>query len=179
MTKQSTKHIVLVGLMGSGKSTVARRLGDRLDRPVLDSDDMIEELTGKSVRQIFADQGEQAFREQEQAVLASALANEQAAVIAAAGGVVLSAANRGLLDEADAVVIWLRAGPDVLQQRVRTGGHRPLLDDDPRRVLAKMHADRQPLYEEVADFIVDVDGRSVDEVVTLVLGGPLGIEETS
>ncbi|HQV56554.1 MAG TPA: shikimate kinase, partial [Ilumatobacteraceae bacterium] len=117
MTTSPAAHIVLVGLMGSGKSTVARRIGARLGRPVLDSDEMIEELTGKSVRQIFAEQGEPAFREQEQAVLADALANEEPSVIAAAGGVVLSAANRRLLADADAVVVWLRADPVLLQQR--------------------------------------------------------------
>jgi len=157
--------------MGSGKSTVARRIGARLGRPVLDSDEMIEELTGKSVRQIFAEQGEPAFREQEQAVLADALANEEPSVIAAAGGVVLSAANRRLLADADAVVVWLRADPVLLQQRVSGGGHRPLLDDDPRGMLAKMHAERQALYTAVADRVVDVDGRSVDEVAALVLAG--------
>jgi shikimate kinase len=162
-------HLVLVGLMGVGKTTVGRALADQLDRPFLDSDHMIEARTGRTVREIWRDDGETAFRRLETDVLRDALDAPDAAVIAAAGGVVLSDVNRRLLDESGAQVVWLRADDDVLVERAQKGAHRPLLDDDPAGVLAQMAIDRAPLYQEVADAIVTVDRRSVNEVVKAVL----------
>jgi shikimate kinase len=165
----SDQHLVLVGMMGVGKSTVGRIAGERLGRVLLDSDQMIEERTGRTVREIFASDGEPAFRALETEVLCEALATTPAAVIAAAGGVVLSAENRRALVEANARVVWLCANPGLLVDRVRSGGHRPLLDDDPEGTLRRMVEMREPLYREVADVIVSVDGRSVNDVVEAVL----------
>jgi shikimate kinase len=162
-------HLVLVGMMGAGKSTVGRIVAHRLDRPFLDSDAVIEERTGRTVREIFATAGEQAFRDLETAVLGEALASDEPSVIAAAGGVVLSPQNRSMLSEADARVVWLLADPELLLQRVRSGMHRPLLDDDPAATLQRMWDEREPLYREVADAIVSVDHRTVAEVVEAVL----------
>ena len=159
------QHLVLVGLMGSGKTTVGRIAADRLHRPLLDSDSIIEARTGRTVREIFASEGETAFRDLESAVLVEALASPEPAVIAAAGGVVLREENRSALKHAKARVVWLCADPAVVAERVRTGGHRPLLDDDPDAVLSRMWSEREPLYRSVADAIVGVDGRSVHEVV--------------
>lgn len=170
MTEPVTRHLVLVGLMGSGKTTVARQLGQRLGRPVLDSDEMIEQRTGKTVRQIFAHEGEDAFRALETEVLGEALAHSEPSVIAAAGGVVLRAENREMLRSDAADVVWLRADPALLLERVEHGHHRPLLDDDALGMLWRMHHEREPLYREVADRVVDVDGLSVADVVELVLG---------
>ncbi len=162
-------HLVLVGLMGTGKTTVGRRLADRLGRPFHDSDEMIERSTGRTVRQIFAEDGEPAFRAIETEVLLEALADPVPSVIAAAGGVVLQEANRAALRAHAGRVVWLRADPDVLVTRVTSGGHRPLLDDDPAGTLARMHATREALYREVADAVISVDHRSIDDVVEAVL----------
>ena len=163
------QHLVLVGMMGVGKSTVGRIVAERLGRPLLDSDQMIEERTGQTVREIFEADGEPAFRAVETEVLCEALDSSTPAVIAAAGGVVLAEANRTALAGANAKVVWLSADPSVLVERVLSGGHRPLLDDDPEGTLRTMFTMREPLYREVADLIVSVDGRSVNEVVEAVL----------
>lgn len=163
------RHLVLVGLMGTGKSTVGRILADRLGRRLVDSDDEIEAATGRTVREIFETDGEQAFRELEAASLRRALASDEPSVIAAAGGVVLSATNRAALNGADARVVWLRADPATLVGRVGSGGHRPLLDDDPAGTLRRMATERDALYRDVADAVVTVDGRSVNEVVEAIL----------
>ncbi len=163
------QHLVLVGLMGVGKSTVARLVGERLGRPVLDSDHVIEARTGRTVREIFASDGEPAFRALETEALVDALANPVPSVIAAAGGVVLSAANRAALETGNARVVWLCADPATLVERVRSGGHRPLLDGDPAGTLQRMSEERAPLYREVADAIVLVDHRSLSDIVEAVL----------
>lgn len=162
-------HVVLVGMMGAGKTTVARLVGERLQRRVLDTDEMIEQRTGRDVRDIFARDGEAEFRLLEQAALAEALATPEPTVIAAAGGVVLSPANRGALRAANARVIWLRAAPATLLMRVSSGEHRPLLDHDAAGTLQTMLADREHLYREVADDVIDVDRLTVAEVVAAVI----------
>jgi shikimate kinase len=163
------RHVVLVGMMGAGKSSVGRLLAGRLDRPLFDSDEMIEERTGRTVREIWATDGEAAYRVMETDALVVALAANEPSVIAAAGGIVLSEANRSALVGSDCHVVWLLADVDVLLHRVRHGAHRPLLDDDPEGTLRRMFADREALYREVADAIVSVDNRSINDVASAVL----------
>ena len=155
--------------MGVGKSTVGRVLAAQLDRPLYDSDDMIAERTGRTVREIWATDGEEVFRDLETEVLREALAAPEPSVIAAAGGIVLREENRELLKRGSADVVWLLADGDLLLDRVRSGGHRPLLDDDPAGTLARMADERSPLYQEVADAVVSVDRRSVGDVAKAVL----------
>ena len=163
------KHIVLVGMMGAGKSSVGRVLARKLHRPLLDSDELIEERTGRTVREIWSSDGEAAFRAIETETLLAMLADREPAVVAAAGGVVLAEANRSALAESDAHVVWLLANVDLLVTRVKNGVHRPLLDDDPEGMLRQMYTDREPLYTEVADAVVLVDHRSINEVAQAVL----------
>ncbi len=170
-TGTEDRHIVLVGMMGSGKTSVGRQLAERLGRPFLDSDAQVEARTGSTVREIFETEGlgEAAFRVLEAEALAHALADPVPSVIAAAGGVVLDSANRARL-RATATVVWLRAEPAVLATRVTGGVHRPLLGHDPRTVLEQMHRERRALYEEVAEGRqVDVGTHSVSAAVDAVL----------
>ena len=162
--RRSADHVVLVGMMGAGKTTIGRRLARRLGRPFIDSDQQVELQTGRTVKEIFEADGEPAFRALESDVLEEALATSSPSVIAAAGGTVLSEANRARMREGGTVV-WLRADPEVLADRVRNGVHRPLLADDPAGVLRDLDAARRSLYEEVADHVVDTAGRAPEQVV--------------
>ncbi|MEN3271715.1 MAG: shikimate kinase [Actinomycetota bacterium] len=161
-------------MMGAGKTTLGRRLARRLSRPFLDSDQQIEMRTGRTVREIFEADGEPAFRALETDALAEALATTSPSVVAAAGGTVLREINRDRMRE-HGTVIWLRADPSELAQRVRNGTHRPLLADDPETTLHRLAAERSRLYTEVADHIVDTSGRApeeiVDELCALVAAG--------
>lgn len=163
------KHVVLVGMMGAGKSAVGRRVAARLVRPFSDSDTVVEDRMGRTVGEIWRTDGEATFRQYEAEALQSALADPTPSVIAAAGGTVLDAGNRAALDGDDNVVIWLRADPSVLLGRVAHGDHRPLLDEDPEGVLARLHEERSELYAEVADAVIDVDDLDLDEVAARVL----------
>ena len=102
-------------------------------------------------------------------MLSEAVAATSPSVIAAAGGVVLSEANRAVLKGESAHVVWLLADVDLLVGRVKAGMHRPLLDEDPEGTLRKMYEDRHALYQDVADAIVSVDNRSVNDVVGAVM----------
>jgi shikimate kinase len=166
--------IVLVGMMGAGKSAVGRRLARRLGRPLLDSDRQVEETTGRTVPEIWRADGEAAFRRLESQVLADALASTTPTVIAAAGGVVLDEGNRRLLT-AHHPVVWLRAPVDVLVARVKRGDGRPLLADDPAATMARLEAERRPFYEEVADLVVDVDNDHPADHVTERIARELGL----
>jgi shikimate kinase len=165
----TARHVVLVGLMGSGKTTTGRLLAEALGRPLVDSDLLIEATTGRTVREIFATDGEAAFRTLETAALVEALGRPEPLVIAAAGGVVLREENRRALLDADAFVVWLQADLAVLESRAATGVHRPLLDDDPAGALRQMSLDRAERYAEVADAAVDTTARPPDVVVAEIL----------
>ena len=169
MSTCTDSHIVLVGMMGVGKSSVGRALARRLDRKLLDSDEMIEAREGRTVRDIWMEDGEPAFRRIEAEVLADAIAVPTPSVVAAAGGVVLSEENRNALKGSGAHVVWLLADVDLLLERVRNGMHRPLLDEDPEGTLRTMYEERADLYQEVADAIVSVEHRSINEVAGAVL----------
>jgi shikimate kinase len=162
-------HVVLVGLMGTGKTTVGAMLAEHLRRPFCDTDAVVEARHGRTVREIWESDGEPAYRVLETSVLLDALRDPNPLVVAAAGGVVLAAENRAALRQPGCVVVWLTADPAVLVARARSGGHRPLLDDDPAGAMARMAVDREALYREVADVTVRVDELSADEVCDAVL----------
>ena len=152
-------QLVLVGLMGSGKSTVGRLVAQRTGRLLIDTDDAIKVRTGKSVRELWQEGGEAAYRALESSVVIDALGADTPVVVAAPGGVVLDPAVREALT--DAFVAWLKVDPAVLASRVRPNDHRPLLGDDPYAVLSKMARERDDLYRSVSDSIIEI-GRDVD-----------------
>jgi shikimate kinase len=160
--------VLLVGMMGAGKSTVGRALARRLGWRHLDSDEQVELRTGRTVPEIFASQGEAAFRREESLALAQGLASGPGVVISVAGGAVLDPENRRRLADGGTVV-WLRAGVDTLAARVGGGEGRPLLGDDPGTALVHLYQQRRPLYEELADVVVDVDGLTPQESVEQIL----------
>jgi len=151
-----SRHVVLVGLSGSGKSSVGRRVAGLLSRPFRDADDEIEQRTGRTVRDIFATDGEQMFREIEADVMSDLLRADESTVIAAGGGAVVTESTRKLLQQPDVFVVWLVASPEFLASRTKKKAHRPLLDDDPAAALARLLDERSAWYEEVADATVDV-----------------------
>jgi shikimate kinase len=164
------RHVVLVGLMGAGKSTVGRLLAQRLDRRLSDSDQRIEALTGRTVKVILATDGVDALRRHEAAALFDVLTNDEPLVVAAAGGVVLAEQNRRRLMAAHVHVVWLDGDPEILATRTPGLQHRPWLDDDAAGTLQRMYQTRRPLYREVADTVVRVDGLTPDEIADRIVG---------
>jgi shikimate kinase len=153
---------------GSGKSTVGRQLGRRLRLPFFDSDHAIEQRLGCSVRDYFAQQGEDAFRDVEQQVLAE-LAAGPACVLATGGGSVLREANRQVLRD-HGQVVYLRSAPEELFRRLRHDTQRPLLQvADPLGKLRSLYAERDPLYREAAHFTVETGRPSVPTLVNMVV----------
>jgi shikimate kinase len=154
------ERLFLVGMMAAGKSTVARLTAKQLGWPWVDTDDLVVRETGTTIPDLFARHGEPYFRRQEARALESVRQSQESLVVSVGGGVVLDPDNRHALRESGTVV-WLRARPETLIARVRDGAGRPLLagDTPEARVetLRALDAQRRPLYEEVAQEIVDVD----------------------
>lgn len=159
--------------MGTGKSTIARQLSTRLEIDCLDTDKLVETRSGLSVRDMFSELGEDAFRDLESEILDECLSRQVPSVIAGAGGIVVREQNRQRINrarESDAVVVvWLHATTDVLVSRTSKGVHRPLLDDDRVGTLTRLAHERADLYAEVADIVVDVSDRSIESTVNLLI----------
>lgn len=160
-------RILLIGMMGAGKTTVGRALGQRFGWPYLDSDEEVRRRTGRTVPQLFAEQGEAAFRAEEAAALAEACTSAHPVVVSVAGGAVLDPSNRELLARSGTVV-WLRASLSTLSQRVGDGRTRPLLGGDPAAALARLYPERARLYAELAAVVIDVDDAPTERVVERV-----------
>jgi shikimate kinase len=163
-----TERILLVGMMGAGKTTAGTLVAEKLGWEYLDSDAEVERTTGLTVPELFARDGEAAFRRAEADALRRACASGEPVVVAVAGGAVLSPENRTLL-RASGRVIWLRARTETLVDRVGDGVGRPLLDGDPAAALGRLDAVRRPLYAEVANDTIDVDGLGPAEVAALII----------
>ena len=152
--------LYLVGMMGAGKSTVGRLLARRLKLRFVDCDHEIERHCGVKVPHIFEVEGEAGFRARESEVLAE-LVTMKGIVLATGGGAVLSAENRRRL-AGHGTVVYLRARPEDLYGRVRHDRNRPLLATaDPLRRLRELHAERDPLYAEIADVVIDTGRQTV------------------
>ncbi|MBI5923414.1 MAG: shikimate kinase [Betaproteobacteria bacterium] len=157
-------NIYLVGLMGAGKTTVGRQLAKRLGLRFVDSDEEIETRTGVRIPTIFEIEGEAGFRKREAQVLA-ALTQEDGVVLATGGGVVLDPGNRANL-AGNGTVIYLCAQPLQLWERTRHSRNRPLLQvADPLARLQELFLQRDPLYREIADIVVESDGGSSHQLV--------------
>jgi shikimate kinase len=160
-------NIFLVGMPGAGKTTVGRQLAKRLQRRFVDADHEIEQRTGVRIPLIFDIEGEQGFRDREARVIAELAAGSDM-VVATGGGAVLRPENRAAL-RSGGTVIYLQASPDLLFERTRLDPNRPLLQvQDPRRKLEELYAQRDPLYREVADIIVNSIGGSIAQLVRQV-----------
>ncbi len=160
-------HLFLIGYRGSGKTTLARALSPRLHRPWVDTDVLIEQFAGKTIRQIFAEDGEGYFRDLESKIIEQVAAGVDQ-IISLGGGAILRPENRACLRRTG-YTIWLTAPPEMLLARIEydpsTGERRPNLTslpplDEIRTVLAA----RQSFYEESADWIVDTSSCSLDEL---------------
>ncbi len=159
-------HLVLVGMMGVGKTTVGRRAAQRLGWPFVDVDLAIETRAGCSVREVFARDGEPAFRDLEASVLADLLASEEPTVIAAGGGAMLREANRDTA-RVRAEVVWLRARPATLLTRLGAKADaRPLLDGDAAATVRRLVVEREPVYVAAAHHVIDVDELNAEQTVT-------------
>lgn len=157
--------IVLVGLMGSGKTTVGRLVAVATGRELVDVDVAIAARTGKTVRQLWEEGGEVAYRSLERDEVLATLGRD--VVLAAPGGVILDPTVRDALG--DAFVAWLRARPATLAARVRPGDHRPLLGENPEDDFASMDAERAELYAAVADITLDADGNNPDALAAYLV----------
>jgi len=170
------RHLVLVGMMGVGKSSIGRRVALRLGRPFLDTDKIVEADAGRTVAEIFADEGEAAFRDRETLAVRQALESDPYAVIAFGGGAVLDPLTRGLARQL-ALVVWLQAPARELARRVsasmrRSGGTaRPLLTPgrSPEQVLDELARKREEAYKASAHVLVDTANRSPGQAATAVL----------
>ncbi len=159
----------LVGMMGTGKSTVGREIAARRDLDFIDTDTLVSSVTESSVTDIWSSEGEGTFRRLESQMITSAAAGEEV-VVATGGGVVLDADNIRVMRESG-LVVWLTASPATLAARLGTGSGRPLLAEaeDPVGVLTDLYATREKHYMAAAHATVETDGKPVDAVVEEVM----------
>ncbi|WP_336810328.1 shikimate kinase [Bosea sp. MMO-172] len=159
------RAIVLVGMMGSGKSSVGRRLAGRLGLPFVDADTEIETAAHMTIPEIFAQRGEAEFREGERRVISRVLTTRAPLVLATGGGAFMNVETRERVKELG-ISVWLKAEPDVLMRRVRKRSNRPLLQTaDPEATLRRMLSEREPVYA-----LADITILSSDEPHEVVVG---------
>lgn len=165
------ENIILIGYMGSGKTTVGRSVAKLKEYTFVDTDEMIVEQQHRSISEIFATDGEQVFRDMETALLRQLIAEKkERLVISTGGGMPLRAENQQLLAQLGKVV-YLKARPETIYDRIKGDTTRPLLQcENPMKRIAEMIAERNPLYEEGAAFIVEVDELSHSEAAAVIIG---------
>jgi shikimate kinase len=166
-TTYMPQNIFLVGLMGAGKTSVGKMLSKRLSKAFYDSDQEIERVTGVKIPVIFEIEGERGFRARESKMLSELVCRDNI-VLATGGGAVLSEQNRRLL-ASHGTVIYLRATANDLWRRTRHDKNRPLLQTgDPLERLQELLAQRDPLYREVADIIIDTGSQSLSNLASRI-----------
>ncbi len=168
VSKCTMKNIVLVGFMGSGKSVVGRRLAKEFSFEFIDTDQWIEEKSGKTISEIFSEEGgERRFRELESEVIFE-VAQRERSVISTGGGAVISPSNRTTLCE-KGILVWLKARPDLILKRAqKRPGERPLLrGSDPLGEIKRLLEEREPYYRS-ATFSIDTSDRTVFQVVSQI-----------
>ena len=162
------KNIYLIGLMGSGKTTLGRILSKKLDKAFFDSDQVLEEKLGVNVPMIFEYEGEAGFREREKDVLKE-LVSKKDIVLATGGGIILSESNRNLLSK-DGIVIYLKSDQRDLISRMKNDKSRPLLKTgNIEAIIKKLCKEREPLYEAISDFEVSTKNKRIHEVVNEII----------
>jgi shikimate kinase len=154
VTAAPPRRILLIGMMGSGKSSVGRALSLRTGWPFVDNDSLVESVTGMTARQLLEERGADAMREAEAAALVAGAQLDPPAIVAVAAGTILDAGQRAVIAGAG-FVAWLRAPATVLAERAVGAAHRPWLHDDPLGWFERAAAERDPLYASVADVEVD------------------------
>lgn len=161
-------NLFLIGPMGAGKSAVGRQLARMLHMSFVDSDDEIEARTGVDIPFIFEKEGEEGFRKRETRVI-DELTQRDDIVLATGGGAIIDPRNRNCLG-ARGFVVYLHTTVEQQLERTRRGRHRPLLENDnPRQVLEELMASRDPQYREIADLVVETDGRKVSAVANEIV----------
>ena len=166
LSRLSGKSIILVGLMGAGKTSVGRKLAEKLEMTFIDADEEIVKAAGCSVEDIFELYGEEAFRDVEERVI-QRLLEEGPVILATGGGAFMNSNIRALIVE-KGVSVWLRVELDVLVKRTRRRGGRPLLkNQDPKTILKKLMDERYPVYAET-DIVVDSKDESTDVTVGII-----------
>ncbi len=164
MKTNNTGNIFLVGLMGAGKSTIGRQLARELGKQFRDSDSEIEKRTGVSIDVIFDIEGEQGFRRRETRMLQE-LVEERGIVLATGGGAILASENRQLLRD-NGLIIYLKASAEHLAGRVKLDRRRPLLQTgDKLAKIRELMTQREPVYQQLADMVVETNNRSIPRVV--------------
>ena len=167
LAKRLDQPVVLVGLMGVGKSTVGRRLAKRLGLPFVDSDSAIEDAAGYTAAEVFERYGEQDFRDGERRLVAR-LIDGEIRVIATGGGAYVDARTRQLLNER-AITVWLDAPVEILAERTARRNTRPLLKNgDPKGTLERLAEERRPSYEEAHIHVKSGDGAHKDVVDAII-----------
>ena len=159
------KNLILIGFMGSGKTSLGLKLSYRLQTPVEDTDKLIEQREGRTISEIFDKEGEEYFREAETALLREIRERNYVRIISVGGGTPVRAQNRELLKQCGTVA-YLRVRPETVYERLKNDTTRPLLQcEDPlARIKALLEA-RKDAYEECADIVIDVDEYNTDEIL--------------